>query len=211
MKNERKVFVTSGSETSAQAAASMERRVDVLENLVFEAITRAGPRGLADFEIDQLLAGHLAPGATARPRRCRLRDGDIIRDTGETVLNPETNRRATLWALSIHVPDEVFYRIRAEKSRTSEEREGSKPKPPLRSVARENFPGSVESILTQLVEHFDLIRLTPDLGERERLQRLEGRLENARAYVSRSLDRLRLESEWKNQGQSGFNFTGEES
>ena len=88
-------YVAPGSQTSEDAAASMEQRAGKLERLVYQVIEQAGSVGIADFEIDHVLAEHLAPGSTARPRRCKLRDRDHIRDTGRTVRNPQTGRPQT--------------------------------------------------------------------------------------------------------------------
>tara|TARA_R100001086_G_scaffold240229_1_gene166160 strand:- start:283 stop:615 length:333 start_codon:yes stop_codon:yes gene_type:complete len=75
-------------------------------------------------------------------------------------------------------------------------------------VQRVPFSESVESMLVQLVEHFDLIRLSDQIDDRGRLERLEGRLENARAFVARTIERQKLEHDWNESRQSGFDFGG---
>lgn len=189
------VFIAPDSETSESAAAMIAPRVEQLENLVLEAIRRSGTRGLADFEIDQLLVEHLAPGATARPRRCSLRDKGLISKTGDSVLNPATNRRSSLWAMASH----VFERPPVDPA----------PAAPAPTPDRRLFDDVIESALRSLSEDIEIIRRSQDLDDHDRLCRLEQRFGRTALYLTRQADQSRLRLEWQNDRQSGFNFMGQ--
>ncbi len=185
------VFIAPDSETSESAAEMIRDKVEHLERLVYETIRRSGSRGLADFEIDQLLVESLAPGATARPRRCNLRDKGLVSATGDSVLNPATNRRASLWAVSRYVAD------------VTEPRHDPTPEP---SPDRLLFDDVIESALRSLSEDIEILRRSIDLDDHDRLCRLDQRLRRTSDYLARQADQSRLRVQWQNDRQAGFDF-----
>ena len=192
----RGAWVAPGSETSEEAASHLEAsaRSEKLESLVYEAIKQAGPTGLADFEIDQALQPHLAPGATARPRRCRLRDAGAIRDTGETVRNPATNRSQSRWALAVHVPDTPQA---ADNGLCASRAEQPNPGPRT----------PVERVLQAVEEDLSVCRTfwhRPDMHEADRLERMALRLEKRVAEFRLQANNLRRQEEFETTGQSSF-------
>lgn len=198
----KRAFTAPGSHTSEAAADQIEgERATKLERLVFEAIKLAGPQGLADFEIDQAIAAHLAAGATARPRRCRLRDADMIRNTGCSVVNPETNRRQTRWALSCHVASIVPKRSGSIVSSIAPE--------PDRRLGRDYSP-TVGSILNALEDELSTCRSyweRSDLTESERIEKVAEVLNSALIEVSKhAAANAEREQAHRDQGQARFHY-----
>jgi hypothetical protein len=198
----KRAFIAPGSHTSEAAADRIEgERATKLERLVFEVIKQAGPQGLADFEIDQAIAEHLAAGATARPRRCRLRDADLIRNTGASVINPETNRRQTRWALSCFVATAAPKR--SESIRTTTEHE------PDRRLGRD-YSSTVGSILNALEDELSTCRSyweRSDLTESERVDKVAEVLGSALSEVSKHSAMLaEREQAHRDRGQARFHY-----
>jgi hypothetical protein len=224
----RPAYVAPNSETSEFAAEALEsnKRAAKLEQLVLMAIESAGPTGLADFEIDRALSDHLAPGGTARPRRCRLRDGDLIRSTGESVINPTTNRRQARWALASYVSQSnVNNRVTESNAPGSNLLD-----PGSKLPAFEHSDTGHVSIKTsddarhwlRLIDNMKLGPIIkrlesdlsvcqglwdrPDLTEPERLERVAARLNRAANEVERVASRIRVEAEWQATGQQSLTF-----
>lgn len=84
------------SDTSKQAAASIEPHLARLERIVFEVVARAGAVGLTAQEIEET---HGIPGNTVRPRLVALCRKGMVRDSGER-RNTRSGRRAVVWKIT---------------------------------------------------------------------------------------------------------------
>jgi len=82
-----------GSDTSRLAAEAVTPKAGRLQRLVYDFIRECGVWGATDPEIAAALA--MQPD-TARARRCELRDGGYIGDSGDRRLSP-AGRAATVW------------------------------------------------------------------------------------------------------------------
>jgi hypothetical protein len=207
----RGAYVAPGSETSERAAEAIElaNRSEKLERMVYAVIEKAGPQGLADFEIDLALRSHLAPGATARPRRCRLRDTGQIRDTGETVRNPATNRSQARWALAGHIADDGRQDRRVVRPAQPEAVE-DRARAWLQAIDNLHLPPIIERLADDL-RVLEGLWNRPDLTEAERLDAVSTRLARASTEVDRLAEQLRREAQWQATGQVALDFGKEGS
>jgi hypothetical protein len=80
------------SDTSKAAAAALKGR-ETLQALVYEAITSSGARGMTDPEAQVHLS---LSGSTQRPRRVRLVELGLVRDSGNRRAS-EAGRLCTVW------------------------------------------------------------------------------------------------------------------
>lgn len=80
------------SDTSKEAAAALEGS-ETLRALVYKAITSSGARGMTDTEVQAELG---LSGSTERPRRVRLVQLGLVRDSGNRRAS-EAGRQCTVW------------------------------------------------------------------------------------------------------------------
>ena len=83
------------SETSKEAAAALEGS-ETLRALVYKAITSSGARGMTDPEAQAELG---LSGSPQRPRRVRLVEMGLVRDSGNRRAS-EAGRLCTVWVAS---------------------------------------------------------------------------------------------------------------
>lgn len=83
---------------SKEAAKAIEPHLDRLERIVLSVIALGGDSGRTDGEIEQM-AG--LAGNTVRPRRVRLVEKGLVRDSGARRRTP-SGRPATVWVLTEH-------------------------------------------------------------------------------------------------------------
>lgn len=79
-------------ETAHEAAQAVTPRTGTQRRLILDWITRCGPAGATDFEIQQRLG---LDGNTERPRRLELEQAGLIVNSGRTRIHK--GRRAIVW------------------------------------------------------------------------------------------------------------------
>lgn len=86
------------SRTSRAAARSMRLHAGQVQRRILRALAEAGPRGLTDREIQDLVG---LSGDTERPARIRLVEAGLVIDSGST-RPTASSRRAAVWAAALH-------------------------------------------------------------------------------------------------------------
>ena len=81
------------SPTSRAAAEAIMPSEGSLEEAVYDCIVQAGEHGMTDAEVQTRLG---LDGSTQRPRRVRLVEKGLVKDSGET-RKTKTGRHAVVW------------------------------------------------------------------------------------------------------------------
>lgn len=93
----------SDPDTSQEAAASVYANLKELQREVYDVVAIAGPQGLTDLDISQILESPTR--STYRTRRSELVDAKLIGWTGRKIKQEGRSRR--VWALIEHCPAHV--------------------------------------------------------------------------------------------------------
>jgi hypothetical protein len=98
----------SDPDTSRAAVASIADDLTKIQAEVYEALKRAGEKGLADFQLVQAIPG-ATENATYRTRRSELTAKGLVADSGRCITRSAngTGNRHTVWVLAEHAPDQI--------------------------------------------------------------------------------------------------------